>query len=65
MRPFEIRSSSPTEIERLICEATVAPAQYAVARKHPGRLRGELDNIVMMALRKEPRTPLPIGPRTR
>ncbi len=52
-RPFEIRSSSPTAIERLICEAEVpAPSTRSGARAQ--RLRGELDNIVMMALRKEP-----------
>lgn len=52
-RPFELRTSSPTEIERLIRETTpAAPSTRTGSRARV--LRGELDNIILMALRKEP-----------
>jgi eukaryotic-like serine/threonine-protein kinase len=60
-RPFHLGTSTPFEVVRMICEQTpTAPSQVwqsapelappDAARK----LKGELDNIVMMAMRKEP-----------
>jgi tetratricopeptide (TPR) repeat protein/tRNA A-37 threonylcarbamoyl transferase component Bud32 len=52
-KPFDVDLSSAAAIERTICEtAPVAPSARAGAE---GRLlRGELDTIVLKALRKEP-----------
>src|SRR5262245_48976224 len=59
-RPHQFVTYSPIEIERAICE-TEAPRPSEAARTHttaPGKLArqlaGDLDNIVLMALRKEP-----------
>ncbi len=53
-RPFEVDQSSAAAIERSICETTPEPPSQRKAGQ--GRsLRGELDNIVLMALRKDPR----------
>jgi serine/threonine protein kinase/tetratricopeptide (TPR) repeat protein len=52
-RPFEVDQSSAAAIERSICESAPEPPSF----RAPGRrkaLRGELDNIVLKALRKEP-----------
>ena len=43
-RPYRITSRTPSEIERAICESTPLPAGIS----------GDLDNILLMALRKEP-----------
>jgi eukaryotic-like serine/threonine-protein kinase len=43
-RPYEIPSLSPADIDRAVCQAT--PARAGVS--------DDLDNILMMALRKEP-----------
>jgi serine/threonine protein kinase len=63
-RPHRISNYSPSEIERAICESdtekpseivsrtTQAPARQ---RKQLGKqLAGDLDNIILMAMRKEP-----------
>ncbi|MCG3164156.1 MAG: Serine/threonine-protein kinase PknD [Acidobacteria bacterium] len=59
-RPFQFETYSPLEIERAICD-TEAPAPSEVARQQTGgspklarQLEGDLDNIALMALRKEP-----------
>lgn len=52
-RPFEVDQRSATAIERSICEAEPGPP----SRRRPDRrraLRGELDNLVLTAMRKEP-----------
>src|SRR5690606_4964369 len=62
-RPYEFARLTPTEVERVVCEeeprkpstvvlqaADTAPGTERLAH----RLRGDLDTIVMMALRKEP-----------
>ncbi|MBD3220833.1 protein kinase [bacterium] len=52
-RPLDVDQSSATAIERSICEAVPEPP----SRRRPERrraLRGELDTIVLTALRKEP-----------
>ncbi len=59
-RPYQFETYSPFEIERAIC-ATEAPPPSDAARRQTGaptklarQLSGDLDNIVMMAMRKEP-----------
>ncbi|MGE0127868.1 MAG: tetratricopeptide repeat protein [Blastocatellales bacterium] len=62
-RPYQFETYSPLEIERAICD-TEAPPPSEAARQQAGeagespklarRLEGDLDNIMMMALRKEP-----------
>jgi serine/threonine protein kinase/WD40 repeat protein len=63
-RPYDIKSHSVAEMERIIFEQEPGPpsrrvaAETAVARGGPKGLRkslaGELDHIVLMAMRKEP-----------
>jgi eukaryotic-like serine/threonine-protein kinase len=59
-RPHEFRTYSPADIERAICETAVEEPSKAVSRMTgaPARLArqlsGDLDNIVMMAMRVEP-----------
>jgi serine/threonine protein kinase len=53
-RPYDLRDKSPGEVERVICE-TDPPKPSAVAPERLQRqLRGDLDAIVLKALRKEP-----------
>ncbi len=58
--PFQVASSNPLEIARVICEQPPTRPS-AAARNHStlhgheqSRLKGDLDNIVLKALRKEP-----------
>jgi serine/threonine-protein kinase len=60
-RPFHLDTASPIEVARVICEqAPTAPS--VVGKANPDfappdaarKLSGDLDNIVLMALRKEP-----------
>jgi len=60
-RPFHMETTSPIEMARVICEQTpTAPSM--VVRQNPDlappdafrKLSGDLDNIVLMAMRKEP-----------
>ena len=59
-RPHEFKTYSPAEIERVICEAEIEEPSKVVSRmtgvpsKLSRRLAGDLDNIIMMAMRKEP-----------
>lgn len=56
-RPYEIDAMSPAGIEAIVCE-TIPPEPSRAARKHgkgfSRQLRGDLDRIVMTALRKTP-----------
>ena len=52
VRPFRTEGLRPTECERLICEAT--PAKPSAAGDRRRELEGDLDGIILMALRKEP-----------
>jgi eukaryotic-like serine/threonine-protein kinase len=58
-RPFHLETKSPLDIARIICEQDPQPPS-AIALSRTGgeqlarQLRGDLDNIVAMALRKEP-----------
>jgi eukaryotic-like serine/threonine-protein kinase len=51
-RPFDFRSGAISECERIICE--VDPRPPSVAAPELKLLDGDLDHIVMKALRKEP-----------
>ncbi|MEM6784885.1 MAG: serine/threonine-protein kinase [Bacteroidota bacterium] len=65
-RPYDLTHAAPAEIERIVCETTPAPpSQQVTTGEAPGllgieagtlakRLRGDLDMIVGMAMRKEP-----------
>lgn len=55
-RPYQFETYAPMEIERAICETEAArPSEVTESSLKLGRqLSGDLDNIVMMALRKEP-----------
>ncbi|HQR35797.1 MAG TPA: serine/threonine-protein kinase [Blastocatellia bacterium] len=59
-RPYQFETYAPQEIERAICD-TEAPRPSDLARHHTDartklakQLTGDLDTIVLMALRKEP-----------
>jgi tetratricopeptide (TPR) repeat protein len=59
-RPYRVKSRRPDEVARAIAEAepqrpstTLARGQESEIRNHRV-LRGDLDNIVLMAMRKEP-----------
>ncbi len=58
-RPFASRGRRPDEIARDVCETEPSSPSDAVSGKHVERLRrnlrGDLDTIVLMALRKDPR----------
>jgi len=66
-KPFEFKSRSLTEIERMICETEPSKPSTVLRQtmlqtsragpngsRPPKRIAGDLDNIVLMALRKEP-----------
>src|SRR5690606_13418027 len=62
-RPYHFQMRSPTEIERVICDTEPSRPSTAVLRRTETtehaptlhrKLRGDLDNIVLKALRKEP-----------
>ncbi len=53
-RPFRAKTDNPLEIARLICDETPAPPSVAAKGPEVRQLRGDLDRIVMMAIRKEP-----------
>jgi eukaryotic-like serine/threonine-protein kinase len=60
VRPHQFKTRSPFEIERAICDTETEKPSAAVTRSTnaPAKLRkqlaGDLDNIVLMAMRKEP-----------
>src|SRR5215475_6068257 len=59
-RPFEFRTYSSTEIERAFCDTEIEEPSKVVGRRTDAptrlarQLAGDLDNIVLMAMRKEP-----------
>ena len=69
-KPYKIDARTPVEIERIITEVEPAKPSTAIARAdrdsssrwpdaaarpyHAKQLRGDLDNIVLVAMRKEP-----------
>jgi serine/threonine protein kinase len=58
--PYEMNTNSAAEVERAICE-TNPERPSAVAKSEGGRRRlgSDLDNIVLMAMRKEPQRRYP------
>ncbi|MDH4036957.1 MAG: serine/threonine-protein kinase [Candidatus Krumholzibacteria bacterium] len=52
-RPLQFPSSAASDVERIICEVEPA-APSTVAKENRRALRGDLDKIVLMALRKDP-----------
>src|ERR1700744_1882131 len=54
VRPFRMKTDSPIEIARAVCEETPQPPSAVREGAEAKRLRGDLDRIVMMAMRKEP-----------
>ncbi len=69
-RPYRLKKKSPDEIERVICQQEPGKPSESIADsgihnlesktslqfniRDPKSLRGDLDNIVLMAMRKEP-----------
>jgi serine/threonine-protein kinase len=59
-RPHEFKTYSPAEIERAICDTEIEEPSKVVSRMTGAPIRlsrqlaGDLDNIVLMAMRKEP-----------
>jgi eukaryotic-like serine/threonine-protein kinase len=59
-RPYEFRTFAPAEIERAICETAIEEPSKVVGgmagapTRLARQLAGDLDNITMMAMRKEP-----------
>ncbi|HZJ65538.1 MAG TPA: serine/threonine-protein kinase, partial [Kofleriaceae bacterium] len=53
-RPYDFGSQSLHEIERVVCETTPAPPSHAARVPRRDRWPRDLDNIVLMAMRKEP-----------
>lgn len=58
--PFKITTRNPLELAKIICEqapirpSTALPTQPASAAGERKALKGDLDNIILKALRKEP-----------
>jgi serine/threonine-protein kinase len=53
-RPYELASTSLHEIERVVCETVPPLPSQALGGSRRERLPRDLDNIVLMAMRKEP-----------
>src|SRR5271165_5398458 len=52
--PYRLKTDSPHEMMLAVCEQEPEPPSTAVTGKLQRQLRGDLDNIVLQALRKEP-----------
>jgi tetratricopeptide (TPR) repeat protein len=52
-RAQRIHSRTPAEVERVICETEATRPSLAAPRRLGRQLRGDLDNIVLMAIRKD------------
>ena len=53
-RPYSLRERSPAEIERIVCETAPERPSAAAPREARRALRGDLDNVVLKALEKDP-----------
>ncbi len=57
-RPFDLSSGSPIELQRVITKEATRPSTICLDRRKDRRaaeaLRGDLDNIVLKAMHKEP-----------
>jgi len=54
-KPYQFGGKTAAEIEQSICESQPEKPSAAADPVRGRRLRGDLDNIVLLALRKEPR----------
>jgi len=55
-RPLKLETRTAAEVERTVCEQEPLPPSAAATLGIPSReLRGDLDNIVLKAMQKEPR----------
>ncbi|MGA2596777.1 MAG: protein kinase, partial [Bryobacteraceae bacterium] len=52
--PYRLKTDSPHEMMLAVCDQEPEPPSTAVTGKLQRQLRGDLDNIVLRALRKEP-----------
>lgn len=52
--PYDLSGSSPAESDRIVCEQNPVRPSAAARTSWARRLRGDLDTILLMALRKEP-----------
>jgi hypothetical protein len=52
--PYRLTGRSVTELERVVCREAVAPPSSRAPAPLRRRLRGDLDSIVLKALRKDP-----------
>jgi serine/threonine-protein kinase len=53
-RPYDLEGRSPAEIERIVCEQSPDPPSAVAPTPRRRALRGDLDVIVLKALRTEP-----------
>jgi serine/threonine-protein kinase len=51
--PYRVENATPAEVERVVCQSEPTPPSVAT-RQSRRRLEGDLDTIVLQALRKEP-----------
>ncbi len=54
-RPYDVAGPTPAELERAVCRQEPERPSVVTGGALGRRLRGDLDNIVLMAMRKEPR----------
>jgi eukaryotic-like serine/threonine-protein kinase len=52
--PFDLKGATPAQMERIVCESEPALPSAVTDRTIAARLRGDLDNIVTKAMRKDP-----------
>jgi len=52
--PFSLDGQPPRDAERIVCEQDPVRPSSIAAQADAGKIRGELDNIVLMAMRKDP-----------
>jgi eukaryotic-like serine/threonine-protein kinase len=53
-QPYRFQTRTAAEIQKIVASASPPPPSAAASGKHARELRGDLDNIVLMAMRKEP-----------
>lgn len=53
-RPYRLSASTPTELEKAICLNDPPLPSHVASPEIRRQLRGDLDNVVLMAMRKEP-----------
>jgi eukaryotic-like serine/threonine-protein kinase len=53
-RAYEVSTRAPAEVIRVVCHETPAPPSAVAGRPRSHQLAGDLDTIVLKAIRKEP-----------